>query len=84
MGEVIKNEEAEERGKVYDAEGHTYLFDLDYIDGEHHPYTIDAAAYGNISHFINHSWDQTLQCLLYGLIAWIPICQDLLYLPQEI
>ena len=57
---MIKIEEAEERGKVYDAEGHTYLFDLDYNDGEHHPYTIDVAAYGNISHFINHSCEPNL------------------------
>ena len=60
VGEVIKIEEAEERGKVYDAEGHTYLFDLDYNDGEQHPYTIDMAAYGNISHFINHSCERNL------------------------
>jgi histone-lysine N-methyltransferase SUV39H len=43
---MITNEEAEERGNVYDAVGCTYLFDLDYYDGEHHPYTIDSAAYG--------------------------------------
>ena len=60
VGEVITNEEAEERGKVYDVEGYTYLFDLDYNDGENHPYTIGVAAYGNISHFINHSCEQNL------------------------
>jgi len=38
----------------------TYLFDLDYSDGEHHPYKIDAAAYRNISHFINHSCEPNL------------------------
>ena len=27
--------------------------------------------------------NQTLQCLLFGLIAWIPICQNLLCLPLE-
>ena len=60
VGEVITNEEAEKRGKLYDAEGRTYLFDLDYNDGEHHPYTIDAAVYGNVSHFINHSCEPNL------------------------
>jgi len=60
VGEVIKNEEAEKRGKVYDKEGRTYLFDLDYNDGEHCPYTVDAAMYGNVSHFINHSCEPNL------------------------
>ncbi|CAH1264564.1 SUV39H1 [Branchiostoma lanceolatum] len=54
VGEVITNEEAEERGKVYDENGRTYLFDLDYND-EDAPYTVDAAVHGNISHFVNHS-----------------------------
>lgn len=56
VGEVIETKEAESRGKVYDAEGRTYLFDLDFnVDAC--PYTVDAAAYGNVSHFINHSCD---------------------------
>lgn len=61
VGEVISNEEAERRGKQYDVTGRTYLFDLDYneIDGQC-PYTVDAAMYGNISHFINHSCDPNL------------------------
>ena len=54
VGELIMNEEAEKRGKRYDAEGQTYLFDLDYNDGDCQ-YTLDAKKYGNISHFINHS-----------------------------
>lgn len=59
VGEVITSEEAEKRGKEYDAAGRTYLFDLDYntIDEQLCPYTVDAAMYGNISHFINHSCD---------------------------
>jgi histone-lysine N-methyltransferase SUV39H len=60
VGEVIKTEEAEKRGKVYDAEGRTYLFDLDFNDLEQVLYTVDAATYGNISHFINHSCEPNL------------------------
>ena len=61
VGEVITNEEAEERGKKYDAEGRTYLFDLDFnSDGDDNMYTVDAAFYGNLSHFINHSCDPNL------------------------
>lgn len=61
VGEVITNEEAEKRGKEYDAAGRTYLFDLDYNETEGQcPYTVDAAVYGNVSHFINHSCDPNL------------------------
>ena len=52
--QVITNEEAERRGRVYDANGRTYLFDLDYNDGDC-PFTVDAGRYGNVSHFVNHS-----------------------------
>lgn len=54
VGEVITNEEAERRGKKCDAQGITYLFDLDFED-ENSAFTVDAAKYGNISHFFNHS-----------------------------
>jgi histone-lysine N-methyltransferase SUV39H len=54
VGEVITNEEAEKRGKKCDARGITYLFDLDFED-DNSAFTIDAATYGNISHFFNHS-----------------------------
>ena len=59
VGEVITHEEAEIRGHTYDAEGLTYLFDLDY-NSKDNPYTVDAAKYGNVSHFINHSCEPNL------------------------
>ena len=39
-GEVITSEEAERRGKDYDAAGRTYLFDLDFNLGDDNPYTV--------------------------------------------
>ena len=39
-GEVITSEEAERRGKAYDAVGRTYLFDLDFNLGDDNPYTV--------------------------------------------
>lgn len=59
VGEVISFEEAERRGKGYDTEGRTYLFDLDF-NSHDFPYTVDAATYGNVSHFINHSCNPNL------------------------
>ncbi len=55
MFQVITSEEAERRGKIYDAEGMTYLFDLDYDDRDNVHFTVDAGFYGNESHFVNHS-----------------------------
>lgn len=60
IGEIITSDEANERGKAYDDNGRTYLFDLDYNTAQDSEYTIDAANYGNISHFINHSCDPNL------------------------
>ena len=54
VGEVVTTEEAERRGELYDQEGRTYLFDLDFTCDDNQ-FTIDAAHYGNISHFFNHS-----------------------------
>ena len=54
IGEIIRSEEAERRGRKYDAAQQTYLFDLDYTD-DNAAFTIDACRYGNVSHFINHS-----------------------------
>lgn len=56
VGEVVTHEEAERRGHDYDAQGITYLFDLD-MNRKDNLYTVDAAYYGNVSHFINHSCD---------------------------
>lgn len=70
VGEVITHEEAEIRGRAYDKEGRTYLFDLDY-NSKDNLYTVDAAKFGNVSHFINHSCDPNL-----GVYAvWIN-CSD--------
>ncbi|XP_013109189.1 histone-lysine N-methyltransferase Su(var)3-9 isoform X1 [Stomoxys calcitrans] len=61
VGEIITCEEADERGKQYDAVGRTYLFDLDYNTNQpQSKYTIDAAVHGNICHFFNHSCDPNL------------------------
>ena len=54
VGEIITSDEAERRGRRYDAAQQTYLFDLDLTNSEA-SYTIDACHYGNVSHFINHS-----------------------------
>uniref|UniRef100_A0A8C6GW39 Histone-lysine N-methyltransferase n=1 Tax=Mus spicilegus TaxID=10103 RepID=A0A8C6GW39_MUSSI len=58
VAKVITSEEAERRGQFYDNKGITYLFDLDYESDE---FTVDAARYGNVSHFVNHSCDPNLQ-----------------------
>ena len=51
IGEVVSYQEANERGKQYDARGRTYLFDMDLfeIEGqdESQKFTIDAKPYGN-------------------------------------
>ena len=67
VGEIITNDEAEERGKMYDAIHQTYLFDLDFNDRDAPVFTIDAFKYGNVSHFINHSCDPNLH--VYS--AWV-------------
>lgn len=61
VGEVITSEEADRRGKVYDSQGRTYLFDLDYTEDGQAAYTVDAAHYGNVARFINHSCQPNLQ-----------------------
>lgn len=71
VGEIITYEETERRGQIYDAQGRTYLFDLD-MNSSDNPYTIDAAHHGNVSHFINHSCDPN--CGVWAV--WIN-CLDL-------
>uniref|UniRef100_A0A182T6F2 Histone-lysine N-methyltransferase n=1 Tax=Anopheles maculatus TaxID=74869 RepID=A0A182T6F2_9DIPT len=74
-GEVISYDEAEKRGREYDAVGRTYLFDLDFNDSDN-PYTLDAARYGNVTRFFNHSCDPN--CGIWSV--WID-CLDP-YLPR--
>ncbi|XP_026469971.1 histone-lysine N-methyltransferase SUV39H2-like [Ctenocephalides felis] len=60
VGEIIKSDDAEQRGQLYDKMGVTYLFDLDHLNPSSEAYTIDAYRYGNVSHFINHSCEPNL------------------------
>lgn len=64
VGEVIPQEDAEQRGKFYDMTGRTYLFDMDFHitddSEETAQYTIDAYLMGNATCFINHSCDANL------------------------
>ncbi|KAG0336476.1 hypothetical protein BG004_008052 [Podila humilis] len=59
VGEVIPEQEATRRGRTYDKNGCTYLFDLDHV-GTEVTYSIDAFKYGNESHFFNHSCDPNM------------------------
>ncbi|KNC99724.1 uncharacterized protein SPPG_05106 [Spizellomyces punctatus DAOM BR117] len=64
VGEMITSEEAEKRGKTYDTNGVTFLFDIDYdigeYDGEGAKYCVDAYRKGNIARFFNHSCDPNI------------------------
>jgi len=76
VGEIITNEEAEQRGKVYDAAQQTYLFDLDLASTEA-SYAIDAYHYGNVSHFINHSVRLSLICIFEYFTVRIILLKEL-------
>ncbi|PRP81958.1 hypothetical protein PROFUN_10530 [Planoprotostelium fungivorum] len=58
-GEVIDNDEAEDRGEEYDKKRCSYLFDLDYLNSER-CLSIDALSHGNTARFVNHSCDPNL------------------------
>ncbi|KAI8137666.1 hypothetical protein BJV82DRAFT_333129, partial [Fennellomyces sp. T-0311] len=58
IGEVITNQQGNQRGKFYDKAGTTYLFDMDF--GESVTYVIDSFLLGNASHFFNHSCSPNL------------------------
>jgi SET domain-containing protein len=73
VGEIISIEEADRRGAIYDAEGRTYLFDLDYTPDDEtdvHKYAVDATQCGNVSHFVNHSVSFSF-LLFIGFNSWI-------------
>ena len=56
VGEVISDDEAEERGMDITSQGLTYLFDLDYCkDQTTSVFTVDATNCGNVARFFNHS-----------------------------
>ena len=64
VGEVVTTDEAEERGKLYDEQGSTYLMDLDFNEDKEAEFSIDGKYYGNASRFINHSVSGSLLCVL--------------------
>ncbi|CAG0916426.1 unnamed protein product [Notodromas monacha] len=77
IGEIITNSEAERRGHKYgtDAEGRTYLFDLDFDSSTNVDFVVDAAKHGNVSHFVNHSCDPNLgvyACYIDCLLTNMP------------
>lgn len=62
IGEVIKVEEGDSRGLVYDKLGCSYLFDMDFAQSElPTAYVIDSYTLGNVSRFFNHSCSPNLE-----------------------
>lgn len=61
IGEVIRVEEGDARGAIYDTLGCSYLFDMDFAQSEWPiKYVIDSYTIGNISRFFNHSCSPNL------------------------
>nr|CUU00426.1 hypothetical transcript [Hymenolepis microstoma] len=58
VGEIISMNEAFRRGELYDREGQTYIFEIDYDLPSQ--FAIDNCHIGNASRFINHSCDPNL------------------------
>ncbi|KAG2193130.1 hypothetical protein INT47_006430 [Mucor saturninus] len=62
IGEVIKVEEGDARGAIYDKLGCSYLFDMDFAQSElATKYVIDSYILGNVSRFFNHSCSPNLE-----------------------
>lgn len=56
---------------MYDRQGSTYLFDLDYVEDV---YTVDAAHQGNVSHFVNHSVSDNVKMFANHTIITMDLC----------
>lgn len=81
IGEVVTAKEGDKRGKIYDRQGMSYLFDMNDYDeddsldkrqqlksnDDFFPLCIDATYYGNESRFINHSCEPNLKS--YNLVT---------------
>ena len=79
LGEIVSKKQGDMRGTYYDANGLSYLFDLNDLDdtqerelaiqkayyNEFFPLCLDSMFYGNEARFINHSCDPNV--LSYNL-----------------
>ncbi|KAJ3284916.1 hypothetical protein HK104_009712 [Borealophlyctis nickersoniae] len=76
MGELITSDEAETRGSVYEEEGLTFLFDVDFhcdhSNQEESDFTVDARYYGNVGRFLNHSCNPNCAIYPVALDSWSP------------
>jgi [histone H3]-lysine9 N-trimethyltransferase SUV39H len=58
VGEIISESLAEERGKIYDSNGCSFLFDM--TDSSKNEFSIDSTTMGNYTKFFNHSCEPNL------------------------